>query len=85
MYAVCIRVDRVLDFGAIVTLIGIDLETEKPVAVHVDLRRFGEAGQPLPLPLSPGDGLPPPIMYDAGGCTLTLNRAPADADEAYHG
>ena len=35
-----IRVNRLIDFGAIVTLIGVDAETTKPVTIHVDHRPF---------------------------------------------
>ena len=79
MYAVRIRVDRVIDFGSIVSLIGTDLETENPVAIHVDLRAGAELDEAMPEA-----GLEPPVAYDAGGCTLTLNLVPADP-EARHG
>jgi hypothetical protein len=80
MYAVRIRVDRVIDFGTIVSLVGIDLETEKPVAVHVDLRPLAELDQ-----ATLDAGLQRPIMYDAGGCTLTLTLGPTEAEEVTHG
>ena len=35
-----IRVNRLIDFGAIVTLIGVDADANKPVTVHVDYRPF---------------------------------------------
>ena len=35
-----IRIDRIIDFGTIVSLVGIDIETAKPVTVHVDHRPF---------------------------------------------
>jgi hypothetical protein len=35
-----ILVNRLIDFGAIVTLIGVDAETSKPVTIHVDYRPF---------------------------------------------
>jgi hypothetical protein len=38
-----IRVNRLIDFGAIVTLIGVDAEASKPVTVHVDYRPFDVA------------------------------------------
>ena len=46
MQPIRIRVDRVIDFGTIVSLIGIELETAQPVAVHVDHRPFAECWQP---------------------------------------
>lgn len=81
MQSLRIRVDRVIDFGTIVSLIGTDLETERPVAVHVDLRPFAEIGQALP----PETGLRRPIAYDSSGCTLTLDLAPELDGEAHHG
>jgi hypothetical protein len=80
MQSVRIRVDRVIDFGTIVSLIGTDLETERAVAVHVDLRPFAQVGQALPS----ATGLQQPITYDAAGCTLTLDLAPSEAEEASH-
>jgi hypothetical protein len=41
-----IRIDRIVDFGTIVSLVGIDIETAKPVTIHVDhrpARRFSTA------------------------------------------
>ena len=80
MYAVRIRVDRVIDFGTIVSLIGTDLETESPVAVHVDLRPLAERDRAMPEA-----GLQQPVAYDAGGCTLTLNLAAPGVEESMHG
>ena len=79
MYAVRMHVDRVIDFGTIVTLVGIDLETEKPVSIHVDLRPLAELDQ-----ATLDAGLQRPIMYDACGCTLTLTLGPTEAEGATH-
>jgi hypothetical protein len=46
------RVDRVIDFGTIVSLVGIDLETARPVTVHVDHRPFAESGRHGTTPAS---------------------------------
>jgi hypothetical protein len=81
MYAVRIRVDRVIDFGTIVSLIGIELETAQPVAVHVDHRPFAEFWQPW----RHDAGFPQPIAYDAEGLTLTLDLSPELDGEAHHG
>jgi hypothetical protein len=80
MYAVRMRVDRVIDFGTIVTLVGIDLETEKPVSIHVDLGPLAELDEAA----APTDGLQRPVAYDAGGCTLTLTLGPTEGEEATH-
>ena len=89
MYAVRMHVDRVIDFGTIVTLVGIDLETEKPVSIHVDLRPLAELDQAALLAeldqATLHAGLQRPSIYDAGGCTLTLTLGPTEAEEATHG
>jgi len=38
MQALRIRIDRVVDFGTVVSLVGIDTKTAMPVTVHVDHR-----------------------------------------------
>lgn len=80
MQPIRIRIDRVIDFGTIVSLIGIELESAQPVAVHVDRRPFGEFWQPWN-----DAGFTQPIQYDAEGCTLTLDVAPELDREAHHG
>jgi hypothetical protein len=74
------RVDRVIDFGTIVSLIGIELETAQPIAVHIDHRPFAEFWRPWHAA-----GFPQPIAYDAQGCTLSLDLSPDGHDEAHHG
>ena len=62
-----IRVNRLIDFGAIVTLIGVDAEASKPVTVHVDYRPFDvvwAAWRDI--------GSKQPIEYAADGLTLSL-------------
>ena len=51
-----IRIDRIVDFGTVVSLVGIDTETALPVIIHVDHRPFAafwkawwEAGLPQPV------------------------------------
>jgi hypothetical protein len=71
-----IRVDRVIDFGTIVSLIGIDAETGKPVTVHVDYRPFDVvwvAWQDV--------GSKQPIEYAANGLTLDLGLPADDQNE----
>jgi hypothetical protein len=72
-----IRIDRIVDFGTIVSLVGIDIETAKRVTIHVDHRPFAafwkawwEAG------------FPQPVEYAADRLMLHLDMLPAvDADE----
>ena len=35
-----VRIARIVDFGTVVSLIGVDTETAKPVTIHVDHRPF---------------------------------------------
>jgi hypothetical protein len=72
-----IKVSRLIDFGAIVTLIGVDAETSKPVTIHVDYRPFGvvwAAWRDV--------GSKQPIEYAAEGLTLSLGLAADDQSEA---
>jgi hypothetical protein len=72
-----IRVNRLIDFGAIVTLIGVDAETTKPVTIHVDYRPFDvvwAAWQDI--------GSKQPIEYAAEGLTLALGVAADRPEEA---
>ena len=68
-----IQVSRLIDFGAIVTLIGVDAEASKPVTVHVDYRPFDvvwAAWRDI--------GSKQPIEYAADGLTLSLGVAGDD-------
>src|SRR4029077_10841565 len=68
-----IQVSRLIDFGAIVTLIGVDAEASKPVTVHVDYRPFDvvwAAWRDI--------GSQQPIEYAADGLTLSLGVAGED-------
>src|SRR3984893_15925032 len=61
-------------------LVGIDLETARPVTVHVDHRPFAEFWQAWH-----DAGFPQPIEYDAEGCMLSLDLSPDGHDETHHG
>ena len=68
-----IRIDRIVDFGTVVSLVGVDTSTDLPVTIHVDHRPFAafwnawwEAG------------LPQPVEYDADRLMLHLDMLPAD-------
>ena len=68
------RVKRLIDFGTIVSMVGIDADTGKPVTVHVDHRPFVEFWATWREA-----GLPQPIEYDAERLTLSLGPV-GDAD-----
>src|SRR5215475_2735800 len=66
-----IRIDRVVDFGTIVSLIGVDIEAGKPVTIHIDHRPFAsfwEAWREA--------GFPQPIEYAADQLMLHLDMLP---------
>src|ERR1700694_1827179 len=68
-----IRIDRIVDFGTIVSLVGIDTETVKPVTIHVDHRPFAAFWEAWRAA-----GFPQPIEYEADRLMLPLDMAPAD-------
>jgi hypothetical protein len=71
-----IRIDRIVDFGTVVSLVGIDTETAKPVTIHVDHRPFAafwEAWRDA--------GFPQPIEYEADRLLLRLDMMPDDDAE----
>jgi hypothetical protein len=73
MHPLLIRINRIVDFGTIVSLIGIDTETDKPVTIHVDHRPFAsfwEAWRDA--------GFPQPLEYEADRLVLRLDMVPAD-------
>jgi hypothetical protein len=66
-----IRIHRIVDFGMVVSLVGVDTGTAMPVAIHVDHRPFAafwkawwEAG------------LPPPVEYATDRLMLHLDMMP---------
>jgi hypothetical protein len=72
-----IRIDRIVDFGTVVSLVGVDSGTALPVTVHVDHRPFAAFWQAWCEA-----GLPQPIEYAADRLTLRLDMLPTDdADE----
>ena len=67
-----IRLDRIADFGEVVSLIGIDIETAELVTVHIDHRPvavFRRAAREA--------GLPTPVEYEAAGVLLHLDFSTA--------
>jgi hypothetical protein len=76
MQSLRISIDRIVDFGTVVSLVGIDTETAMPVTIHVDHRPFAafwkawwEAG------------VPQPVEYAADRLLLHLDMHPADDAE----
>ena len=69
-----IRIHRVVDFGTVVSLVGIDTETAMPVTIHVDHRPFAAFWRAWR-----DAGLPQPIEYAANRLMLHLDMLPADA------
>src|SRR5207248_4993607 len=68
-----IRIDRIVDFGTVVSLVGIDTETAVPVTIHVDHRPFAafwEAWREA--------GFPQPVEYAADRLMLHLDMLPTD-------
>jgi hypothetical protein len=76
MQALRIRIDRVVDFGTVVSLVGIDTKTAMPVTVHVDHRPFAAFWRAWR-----DAGLPQPIEYAANRLMLHLDMVPADGGE----
>lgn len=75
MAPVRIRVDRIVDFGTIVSLVGHDIGDGRPVTVHVDHRPFQAFWDAWQC-----QGFPQPVEYDVGRLTLTLDVVPDAAD-----
>ena len=72
-----IRIDRIVDFGTVVSLVGVDTETAMAVTIHVDHRPFASFWEAWRE-----SGFPQPIEYAADRLMLHLDMLPADdADE----
>jgi hypothetical protein len=71
-----IRIDRIVDFGTVVSLVGIDTETAMPVSIHVDHRPFAVFWQAWREA-----GFPQPIEYEADRLMLHLDMLPDDDAE----
>jgi len=68
-----ICIERIVDFGAVVSLVGIDAETTNPVAIHIDHRPFVVFRRALQQA-----GLAPSMEYAANQLMLHLDFSPAD-------
>ena len=73
MKPVRMRVDRIVDFGTVVSLVGIETETDRPVSIHVDYRPFAVFRKAVQTA-----GAPAPIEYDADQLLLHLDMLPCD-------
>ena len=72
-----IRIDRIVDFGVVVSLAGVDAETTKPITVHIDHRPFAVFQRALQEA-----GLAPLSEYAANQLMLHLDLLPADGAES---
>jgi hypothetical protein len=73
-----IRIDRVVDFGTVVSLVGVDAETAEPVAIHIDYRAFAAFWATWREM-----GSLPPVEYTAERLILQLDMQPVEgADSA---
>jgi hypothetical protein len=80
MEPIRVRVSRIMDFGTIVSIIGVDLESNKPVVVHVDHRPFQTIWDTWKAA-----NFPQPIEFDADCLTLNLDidiDLDADTDDS---
>ena len=74
MNAIRVRVTRIIDFGAIVSVVGIDLASNQPVMVHVDHRPFQMIWNTWKAA-----NFPEPLQFDAERLTLNVEM---DTDES---
>lgn len=71
MEPVRIRVTRIIDFGTIVSIVGIDIESNSTVTVHVDQRPFQAIWEAWGAA-----GFPQPVEFDPENLTLNLDIHP---------
>jgi hypothetical protein len=79
MEPVRIRVNRILDFGTIVSIVGVDTDSNEPVVVHVDHRPFQAIWDAWKAA-----NFPQPITFDADNLTLNLGLDPDEEPETGH-
>ena len=68
MEPIRIRVTRIIDFGTIVSIVGLDVASNKPIMVHVDHRPFQAIWDTWKAA-----NFPQPITFDADRLTLNLD------------
>lgn len=71
-----IRVARIIDFGKVVSVLGVDLETDKIVVVHIDHRPLDTILDGWKAP-----DFAQPLSFDADQLTLSLNMSPDEGDD----
>ena len=76
MDSIRLRVEQIFDFSNIVTVIGTDLESKRPMAVHIDHKPFQTIWELWRLV-----DLPQPVAFDGDRLTLALDFT-GDAEEA---
>ena len=73
MQPLSIRIDRIVDFGTVVSLVGFDTKAAMPVTIHIDYRPFSSFSEAWRE-----GGLPQPIEYAADRLMLRLDMLPTD-------
>ncbi|MGH6890211.1 MAG: hypothetical protein ACREHF_13620 [Rhizomicrobium sp.] len=68
MEPVRIAVSRIIDFGTIVSIVGVDISSQESVVVHLDHRPFAAVWEAWRAA-----GFPEPIEFDAEALTLRLD------------
>jgi hypothetical protein len=77
MQSLRLRIDRIVDFGTVVSLVGIDTETTEAVTVHVDQRPFAAFWATWREM-----GSPPPVEYTAERLILQLDMHPVEGADS---
>jgi hypothetical protein len=70
-----IRVARIIDFGKVVSVVGVDLQTDKIVLVHIDHRPIQTILDSWKAP-----EFEQPLAFDADQLTLSLDMTPDQED-----
>jgi hypothetical protein len=73
MDSIRIRVSQILDFGTIVTVVGTELGSNTPLAIHVDHKPFQTIWELWRLV-----DLPQPVSFESDGLCLCLDFNPDD-------
>ena len=73
MQSIRIRISRIIDFGKIVSIVGIDLTSNKDVVVNIDHRPFHSIWETWQAA-----GHSQPITFEAERLVLSLEVTPED-------
>jgi hypothetical protein len=68
MDSIRIRLKRVIDFGPVVSLSGVDVATEQPMTVHIDCRP-----SPSMIVTWPAGRRTKPVTFDAENLVLSID------------